>query len=171
MKRLVKTDDSMRWLPKPGEARLYITDELPERRQCSTAFGFVFVEEKILLSRLRNRDWDIPGGVIEPGETPEAAAIREVWEETYAKVQVVELIGTQEIEGFGPKPQGYRWPYPISVQVYYLCRLIELRPFEVNTESTERKFFTSEDARLVPTMKNHDFIYEEGLRRIQTRSR
>ena|SRR5258708_9716012 len=96
------------------------------------------------------------------------AAVREVWEETSAKVEVVELIGIQEIEGFGPKPQGYRWPYPVSVQVYYLCRLIELCPFEENVESIERQFFNPEEARLVPTMQNHDLIYEECLRRIRS---
>src|SRR5262249_47627213 len=151
----------MAWLPNPGECRLYITDELPASEQCSTAFGFVFLDEKVLLTRLRNRDWDIPGGVIELGETPKAAAIREVWEETYAKVDVIELIGIQEIEGFGPKPQGYRWPYPISVQVYYLCQLLELWPFEANVESFERRFSKPEEARLLPTVKNHDLIYEE----------
>jgi 8-oxo-dGTP diphosphatase len=166
LKRIIKTDHSMPWLPKPGECRLYITDELPAREQCSTAFGFVFADENILLTRLRKRNWDIPGGVIDPGETPQAAAVREVWEETYARVEVVELIGIQEIEGFGPKPPGYRWPYPISVQVYFLCRLVELSPFEENVESIERQFFNPKEARLVPTMQNHDLIYEEGLRRM-----
>ena len=169
MKKLVRTDNTIPWVPKPGEARLYVTDEPPPIAQCSTAFGFVFVDERILLTRLRNRDWDIPGGYIDPGETPEEAAIREVWEETYARVEVIELLGTQEIENFGPKPADYRWPYPISTQVYYLCRLIEFHPFEVNNESFERRLFSPEEARLVPTMKNHDLIYEEGLRRIQLR--
>jgi ADP-ribose pyrophosphatase YjhB (NUDIX family) len=168
LKRLIKTDTTIAWLPKPGECRLYLTDELPPSEQCSTAFGFVFVDEKVLLTRLRDRDWDIPGGFINPGETPVAAAIREVWEETYAKVEVVELIGIQEVECLGPKPPGYRWPYPISVQVYYLCRLIELCPFEANAESVERQFFEPAAARSMPTMNNHDLIYEAGLQRIQS---
>ncbi len=78
---------------------------------------------------------------------------------------MLELLGIQEIEDFGSKTPGYRWPYPISVQVYYLCQLIELCPFEANAESSERRFFEPEVARSVPTMKNHDLIYEEGLRR------
>lgn len=168
MKLLIKTDKTMPFLPQPGECRLYITDELPPIEQCSTACGFVFDGEKVLLTRLRDRDWDIPGGMIDPGETPAEAAIRETWEETYAKVEVIDLIGIQEIEAFGPKPPGYRWPYPISVQVYYLCKLIELSPFTINNESIERKFFTPTAARLIPTMVNHDLIYEEGLRRVQS---
>ena len=167
MKRLVKSDTTASFLPRPGECRLYITDELPDLVQCSTAFGFVFDGDKVLLTRLRDRDWDIPGGVIDPGETPDVAAVREVWEETYAKVEIVELIGIQEVEALGPKPANYRWPYPISVQVFYLCKLIELCPFEVNIESIERQFFAPEAARKIPTMRNHDLIYEEGLRRVQ----
>ncbi len=163
----MKTDQNIPWLPKPGEDRLYITDELPPLEQCSTAFGFIFDDDQILLTRLRDRDWDIPGGRIERGETPAQAAIREVWEETNAKVEVTELIGIQELETFAPKPDDYRWPYPISAQIYYLCRLIELSPFETNDESFERGFFAPEQARLVPTMKNHAPIYEEALKRIQ----
>jgi 8-oxo-dGTP pyrophosphatase MutT (NUDIX family) len=167
MKKLVKTVNERLWMPAPGVARLFITDEIPPVERCSTAFGFVFVGEKILLTRLRDRDWDIPGGVIDPGETPETTAIREVWEETYAKVKIIEPIGIQEIELLGPKPEGYRWPYPISVQVYYLCELVKLYSFEPNHESSERRFFSPEEARLVHTMENHDLIYEEGLRRVR----
>jgi hypothetical protein len=63
MKRLVKVDRELSWHPKPGEGRLYITDEIPDREKCSTAFGFVFKDENLLLTRLRNRDrdWDLPG--------------------------------------------------------------------------------------------------------------
>jgi 8-oxo-dGTP pyrophosphatase MutT (NUDIX family) len=167
MKKLVKTVNYLPWMPQPGVARLYITDEIPSMEQCATAFGFVFVDEKILLTRLRFRDWDIPGGVIDPGETPGEAALREVWEETYAKVKIIGPIGIQEFELLRPKPEGYRWPYPISVQVYYLCELVELCEFNVNNESSERRFFSPQEARMVPTMVNHDLIYEEGLRRIR----
>lgn len=168
MKKLIKTDREIPWLVKPGEGRLYITDELPAPKTWGTAFGFVFRGDDLLLTRLRDRDWDIPGGVIDSGERPEQAAIREVWEETYAKVEIVELIGIQEIELFGPKPAGYRWPYPLNTQSYFLCRLHELAPFETNAESTERGFFPPVQARQLPTMRNHDGIYEEALRRIQS---
>ena len=169
MRKLVKVDREIPWCPQPGEGRLYITDEIPCRDMCATAFGFVFEDDKILLTRLRDRDWDIPGGAIAPDETPAEAAIREVWEETYARVEIIEPIGVQELEIFRPKPDRYRWPYPVAVQVYYLCQLIELHPFGQNEESLERGFFAPAEARLIPTMKNHDAIYEEGLRRVQAR--
>jgi 8-oxo-dGTP diphosphatase len=167
MKTLVRTKTDIPWLPQPHEARLYLTDEPPPSSICGSAFGFVFVGDEVLLTRLRKRDWDIPGGVIEPGETPEAAAVREVWEETGARVEIVALVGTQELELLGPKPERYRWPYPISVQVFYLCRLVELAPFAPNDETAERGFFAPDAARAVPTMVNHDLVYEAALRAAQ----
>lgn len=165
MKKLIKTDRNIPWLPN-GEGQLYITDELPDSATWGTAFGFAFEGDALLMTRLRERDWDIPGGMIDPGESPQQAAIREVWEETYATVEIVELIGIQEVELFCPKPENYRWTYPINTQIYFLCRLIELTPFEVNDESIERGFISPEEARMLPTMSNHDGIYEEALRRI-----
>lgn len=132
---------------------------------CGSAFGFVFVDDTILLTRLYERDWDIPGGVIDSGESPEAAVIREVWEETGARVAIIDLIGIQELELLVPRPEGHRWPYPISIQVYYRCKLLELGAFKQNSESAERAFFTPEQARLVPTMINHLLLYKEALRR------
>jgi 8-oxo-dGTP diphosphatase len=170
MKTLVRTKTDIPWLPRPHEARLYLTDEAPPPERCGSAFGFVFVGEEVLLTRLRERDWDIPGGVIDPGETPEAAAVREVWEETGARVEIVTLVGTQELELRGPKPEGYRWPYPISVQVYYLCRLIELGSLAANDETTDRAFFGPDTTRRVPTMGNHDLIYEAALRAARGRT-
>ena len=167
MKKLVKTVHNLPWMPQPGVARLYITDEIPPIEQCATSFGFVFVDEKVLLTRLRFRDWDLPGGPIDPGETPQEAVLRGVWEETNEKLKIIEPIGIQEFELLRPKPEGYRWPYPISVQIYYLCELLELGTLDVNNQYYERRFFSPQEARLVPTMANHDLMYEEGLRRIR----
>jgi 8-oxo-dGTP diphosphatase len=166
VKKLVKTVHDLPWMPKPCTARLYITDQVPPMEQCATAFGLTFRGEDILLTRLVARDWDLPGGAIDPGETPEEAAVREVLEETAARVRIVELIGIQETVIEAPKPENYKWPYPVSVQVYYLTERIELLPFEANMETRQRRFFTPKEARRVPTMNNHDLIYEEALKRI-----
>ena len=167
MKKLVKTVNDLPWMPRPSVARLFITDEVQRGKACSTAFGFVFKGEDMLMTRLRDRDWDIPGGCIDPGETPEMAAVREVWEEVYAKVRIRELIGIQETEILRPKPEGYKWPYPVSIQSYFLCDLLELSTFLVNNESIERRFFSPQEIRKIPTMKNHDLIYEEALGRVK----
>jgi 8-oxo-dGTP pyrophosphatase MutT (NUDIX family) len=165
MHTLVKVDREIPWLPRPSEGRLYITDELPPLEFCGTAFGFAFDGDRVLLTRLRDRDWDIPGGRIEAGETPDLAAVREIWEETRARVEIIDMIGIQELVLLGPRPPNYRWGYPLTVQVYYRVRILELAPFEYGPESLQRGFFSPRQARRIPSMDNHDAIYEEALAR------
>ncbi|MER7236074.1 NUDIX domain-containing protein [Streptomyces olivaceus] len=57
--------------------------------------GVVVREDGRLLAirRADNGTWELPGGVLELNETPEAGVAREVWEETGIHVEVDELTG------------------------------------------------------------------------------
>ena len=50
-----------------------------------------------LLTRHKERGWEFPGGKREPGETLEVAALREVEEETGAKLKNLNFIGEYEV--------------------------------------------------------------------------
>ncbi len=57
------------------------------KHYCASAFVINPEDKKILLVRHSDYDkWVQPGGHIEDGETPEEAAIREVYEETGVKI-------------------------------------------------------------------------------------
>ena len=165
MRKLVETRRDIPWMPAQSEGRLFVANEMPPQELCRTAFGFVFDDRKVLLTRLRDRDWDIPGGHIDAGETPEVAAVREVWEETFARVEVIEPLGFQELEVFGRERERRR--NPVSYQVFFWARLVELCPFQSTDETIERGWFEPDAARGIPTMRGHRAIYEEGLQRAQ----
>src|SRR5207253_7996439 len=59
--------------------------------------------EIVVVNRARHTDWSLPKGHIEPGESREQAAVREVNEETGLDARVVAPIG--EIVYFYRRPQ------------------------------------------------------------------
>ena len=71
-----------------------MSDSVQRDRELSVAIGIVIREGHVLICRrLPDADlpnlWELPGGKIEPGETPEAAAVREIAEETGLNVAAV----------------------------------------------------------------------------------
>jgi len=56
--------------------------------------------EVLLVQRATPRFWELPGGSMAAGETPEETVIREVWEETGVCVVIVEMLGWYERTGF-----------------------------------------------------------------------
>ncbi|MES1154895.1 MAG: NUDIX hydrolase, partial [Pseudorhodoplanes sp.] len=58
-----------------------------------------FRNGKVLIAkRFKPPLWSLPGGRVEPGETPEQAAIRELFEETGVKAELVALAGERDVE-------------------------------------------------------------------------
>src|SRR5207245_1794883 len=89
-------------LPPPAEASMrfqlhkYWRDLLmPVLRQDqppTVPQAIVLQDQQVLLvQRDHPRFWELPGGSMAPGETPEETVVREVWEETSVHVEIVEL--------------------------------------------------------------------------------
>ncbi len=69
-----------------------------------SVLGIIFNEDQVLLIKRRDVPvWVLPGGGMDVGEDPESAIIREIFEETGLKVEVVRRVGTYT-GGFFIKP-------------------------------------------------------------------
>ena len=75
----------------------------------------------------RRQVWELPGGMIEAGETPEAAAKRELHEETSQIASDLRYIGLAK---FRLKPDDR-----LEFGAIYACELDELHPFQPNDEA------------------------------------
>jgi 8-oxo-dGTP pyrophosphatase MutT (NUDIX family) len=65
--------------------------------------GVVISEGAVVLTVRRDlRGWELPGGNIFEGETPEEAVVREVWEETGLETVVEFQVGNYVRTGFRP---------------------------------------------------------------------
>ena len=73
--------------------------------------------ELLLQRRSDNGQWGLPGGSVEIGESVMGATVREVWEETGLRVEVVRLIGVYS----DPKLQVVRYPDGRVVHLINTC--------------------------------------------------
>jgi len=82
---------------------------LTTRRQVS-AGGVVHRGREVALIRLADGRWQLPKGLVEPGETPEDAAVREAYEELGVHVVVDRLVADLTYRG--------------RRQLYYRARIV-----------------------------------------------
>ena len=105
---------------------------------------------RVLLARHTEGDvWLLPGGAVEPGETPADAAVREMWEETGLVVRLTGLVGV-----FGGPDfivhyrNGHRTSYVTSTFEAVLDRG---SPRPDSIEILEVRFVSQEEAKALRT--------------------
>lgn len=106
---------------------------------------------KILLVHRNTKDWrhwEVPGGKIEPGETPEQAAKRELQEELGVEVGIVECIGQKTFEERG-KTLNYTW---------FKARIIKGRP-----KVMEPEFFNAVSYHDISELRTGKTVLSTGL--------
>jgi mutator protein MutT len=104
--------------------------------------GVVIRDDRVLLLRNERDEWELPGGKIELGETPEECLAREIEEETGWPVRVTEILDS--------------WIYHITQVdrhvfiVTYGCHVDSLAPDVVSSEHKEAGLFTEVEVPDLP---------------------
>jgi 8-oxo-dGTP pyrophosphatase MutT (NUDIX family) len=97
--------------PRQDEDLVMAEGEVPEPHQRVAAYAFVTSRHGVLMtqfSALTNAQgrWGLPGGGIQPGEAPNRAVVREVWEESGQEIELNELAHVHTSRWIGRAPGG-----------------------------------------------------------------
>jgi 8-oxo-dGTP diphosphatase len=131
----------------------------------TSVHGFCFDQGKILLVNVNGRGFNIPGGHLEQGETPEEAFHREAYEEGYVKGEV-QYIGAIEVSHednplFLP---GGKYPI-IGYQVFYKMKIDECLAFLRENETSTRIWVEPEEVPYI--INDHELsivVLKEALK-------
>jgi len=97
----------------------------------------------LLEKRTDNGLWGLPGGSLEPGESLEQVAIRELYEETGLQAKNLELMNI-----FSGEDLYYKYPHGdevYNVVAAYICNEFDGNIKKDNHEVAEIKFFNVDD--------------------------
>jgi 8-oxo-dGTP pyrophosphatase MutT (NUDIX family) len=149
--------------------RLALTDELPPTSHVSAAHCVGFDEDlRVLLARHVEREWTIPGGHLEPGESPAEAMRRECMEEAAAVVDAEVLVASERVDLLEGDPDP-RYPQP-AYQVFYVAHVVDLGTLVPNLECVESRLFPIPEARSLPGWMDHNQdLFEAALVVAQSR--
>ncbi|RLQ93203.1 NUDIX hydrolase [Falsibacillus albus] len=126
------------WGGHPIKLTWIPSKSLPNLEKVTSVHGYCFHEGKLLLVLIKDRGYNVPGGHIEPGESPEATLLREAHEEGYVKgnssfIGMLE-VSHEENPHFDPLGK-----YPlIGYQLFYRMDIDEVLPFQREYESIAR---------------------------------
>jgi nucleoside triphosphatase YtkD len=127
------------WPDTNSRVEFYPTATVPDLPVTAVKI-YVFQDDNLLLTHIRSRGWDLPGGHIEPGETPEQAVIRELKEETGATVKYIELIGYLKVTNEQENEKNKKYPKESCDLVYKGYDAVVNANYSFKLEASGSKF-------------------------------
>lgn len=112
------------WAPRPNALTCHRDAAAPA--PATSVHAIVLNDlDQLLVVEVTGRGWDLPGGHIEPGETPDQALLREVAEETGLELTAADLacVGYCHLHVDAPVNDDYPYPHPDTYQPIYLVRV------------------------------------------------
>ncbi|HXR64997.1 MAG TPA: NUDIX domain-containing protein [Ktedonobacteraceae bacterium] len=161
--KIIQIEHNIPWLPQPNKGQIVLSSQIPPRELSVTSFVLAFSGNSFLQTHLVKRGWDLVGGHIELGESPEEAVRREVQEEAGATLGSLHLLGYQRLRLLGPRQAEYRYPYPDSYQIFYWAEITMLGSFSANQETHGRGLFSPTEAEQLPWVQAHRELYLAAL--------
>jgi 8-oxo-dGTP diphosphatase len=161
--KILRVERDLPWLPQPNECQLVLSFQPPPQALVGTALVLAFMDDHLLMTELVKRGWDVPGGHVEAGEQPEDTVHREVYEETGATLGPLHPLGYHRLQLLGPRPESYRYPYPVCYQVFYYAQVTALPDFLPTTETRGRALFPPTEARKLRWVQVNGGLYEAAL--------
>lgn len=131
------------------------TEHQPPPDLTCVAGGFVFYEDKLILANIPGRGWEIIGGRIDIGESPEETFRREAHRQIGVTFDELKMLGVIRIEHTGPEPPNCPYPYPIGYGIQYIAIADHLDPFHGGEESLGRSLISADG------LKEHYFDWNE----------
>lgn len=122
------------------------TTTLPDLNYVTSVHGVCIDNGKVMLVQVASRGFNLPGGHIEKGESPEEALIRECMEEGYITCDSLSLLGAIRVSHEDNLLFDIHGKYPlIGYQLFYRTNVIECLPYRRESECITRIWVEPEE--------------------------
>lgn len=120
---VLATTSDVFWARPPNTLTLHASPDVP--RPVTAASAFLHYGGMVVLVNVASRGWDIPGGRLEAGESPQQALAREVLEEAGVALGAhrCEPAGYTHLHSHGAPAPNSPYPHPDSYQMFYTVEL------------------------------------------------
>ena len=112
-------EEMVTWTTGTMRLECYLTDRTPPRRYVTSARAVVTDGDRVLVIQDPSSRHIMPGGRLEPNETPEDALRREVLEETGWSLSHFRPIGILHYTHTEAVPEDWAFPHPDFLQIVY----------------------------------------------------